>query len=211
MSSKNAASTNKSDEKSVPPMKYVQMKQVIPSEMEKLKDLSKWPIVLDVVGNLKTFYRINELCIDFQTPLTAQRVQCALQRAFFGLSFHSDGSIDDHRQFTIPPNVNRLIALVMVDKDIGECVEELRKACAQIHPDLFDAVFSKADVSESGRDDLDRLFLLTQTPDKLSQTDYYQFQAKTRSEVPLMCVWISDLIEIPEKYENFFGPRFKLT
>ncbi|UJR19459.1 hypothetical protein I4U23_022590 [Adineta vaga] len=218
--SHSSSSTKKTDSKPVEqktnetekkPFNYVQMKQVIPSEMEKLNDLTKWPIVLDVAGNLKTFYRINELYIDFQTPLTVQRVQNALQRAFFGFSFHPDGSINDHRQFKIPSNVNRLIALIMIDKDIGECVEELRNVCEQIHCDLFDTVFSKADVNESGRDNLDQLFVRTKTPDKLRQEDYYQFEAKIRSETPFTCVWISDLTEIPEKYDAFFGPKFKLT
>ncbi|CAF1404911.1 unnamed protein product [Adineta ricciae] len=164
MSTKNLSLANKIDEKFVPPMK-----QVIPSEMEKLNDLTKWPITLDVVG------------------------------VFFGLSFHPDVTINDHRQFTIPSHMNRLIALIIVDKDIGKCVEELRRVCAQLHPDLFDAVFSKTGVNESGRDKLDHLFVLTQTLDEFRQTDYYQFSAKTRSEVSLVCVWINDLIEIPEK------------
>ncbi|CAF4284976.1 unnamed protein product, partial [Adineta steineri] len=123
--------------------------------------------------------------------------------------FDTDGSIDDHRKYTIPTNVNRLLAINMEEKDIGQCVEELRTVCDQIHPDLFDTVFKKADVNESGRDNLDRLFKLTQTPDELRQCDYYQFGAKARSEVPFICVWITRLTEIPSSYDDFFGPRFQ--
>lgn len=159
---------------------------------------------------MKTFYRINELVIDFNTPLTVQRVQNALQRAFFGVSFKPDGSIDDHRNYAIPNDVNRLVSIIMEDNDIGKCVEQLRKVCAQLHPDLFDTVFVKADVKDSGRDNLDRLFVMTQTPDEIRKADYYQFGAQYRSEVPFICVWITDLTEIPSAYENLFGQRFRL-
>lgn len=153
---------------------------------------------------------MNELLIEFHTPITAQRLKVALQSAFFGLSFHPDGSINDHRQYTIPNDVHRLITLVMDDRNIGECVEELRKVCAQLHPDLFETVFVKADVKESGRDNLERLFVLTQTPDEIRQADYYQFGAKNRSEVPFHCVWITQLTDIPAPYDDLFGPRFKV-
>ncbi|CAF1403694.1 unnamed protein product [Adineta steineri] len=201
-----APATDKPEKKII---KYAQMKEVIPSEMAKLRDLTKWPIIVDEIGNLKTFYRMNELVLEFNPPLTVQRVKNALQRIFFGFSFDTDGSIDDHRKYTIPTNVNRLLAINMEDKDIGQCVEELRAVCDQIHPDLFDTVFRKADVNESGRDNLDRLFKLTQTPDELRQCDYYQFGANARSEVPFICVWITRLTEIPSSYDDFFGPRFQ--
>ncbi|CAF1474177.1 unnamed protein product [Rotaria sordida] len=51
-------------------VKQVKMKEVLPKEMEKLENLKEWPIIMDEVGNLKTFYRLNELVIDFNTPLT---------------------------------------------------------------------------------------------------------------------------------------------
>ncbi len=153
---------------------------------------------------------MNEIVIDFNTPLTVQRVQIALQRAFFGLSFNPDGSIDDHRKFTIPNDVNRLVSIIMEDKDIGKCVEELRQVCTQLHPDLFETVFGKANVKDSGRDNLDNLFVMTQTPDEIRRSDYYQFGARNRSEIPFICVWITDLIEIPSANDNLFGPRFKL-
>ncbi|CAF1308353.1 unnamed protein product [Rotaria sp. Silwood1] len=98
----------------------------------------------------------------------------------------------------------------MEDNPIEKCVEELRKMCIQLHPDLFDTVFGKADVKESGRDNIDRLFVMTQTPDEIRNADYYQFGAKGRSEVPFICVWIRHLSEIPPAYDNLFGPRFKL-
>ncbi|CAF4019031.1 unnamed protein product [Rotaria sordida] len=192
-------------------VKQVKMKEVLPKEMEKLENLKEWPIIMDEVGNLKTFYRLNELVIDFNTPLTTQRVQTALQRAFFGLTFNPDGSINDHREYTIPNNVNRLISIIMEDNPIEKCVEELRKVCTQLHPDLFDTIFRKADVKESGRDNLDRLFVMTQTPDEIRKTDYYQFEAKNRSQVPFICVWITHLTEIPSAYDNLFGQRFKLN
>ncbi|CAF3825556.1 unnamed protein product, partial [Rotaria sp. Silwood1] len=52
--------------------------------------------------------------------------------------------------------------------------------CIQLHPDLFDTVFGKADVKKSGRDNIDRLFVMTQTPDEIRNADYYQFGAKGR-------------------------------
>lgn len=154
---------------------------------------------------------MNELVLDFKTPLTPQRIATVLQRAFFGLSFHPDGTINDHRQYTIPDGDNRLVAIITEDKDLGECLEQMRMACAVLHRDLFVSVFEKADVKESGRDDLDRLFVMTQTPDNMRQADYYQFTAKTRSEVPFTCVWITNLSEIPSFYENFFGTQFKVN
>ncbi len=42
-----AAAATKSEMKTV---KYVKMKEVIPKEMEKLEDLTKWPIIMDEVG-----------------------------------------------------------------------------------------------------------------------------------------------------------------
>ena len=160
---------------------------------------------------MKTFYRMNEIVIDFNAPLTVQRIRIALQSAFFGLTFNPDGSVNDHREYSIPANVNRLISIIMEDNPIEKCVEELRKVCAQLHPDLFDTVFGKADVKDSGRDNLDRLFVMTQTSDEIRQSDYYQFGAKGRSEVPFICVWITHLTEIPPAYDNLFGPRFKLN
>ncbi|CAF3144401.1 unnamed protein product [Rotaria sp. Silwood2] len=199
-----------SDKPEIKIVKIVKMKEVVPKEMEKLQDLTKWPIIIDEVGNLKTFYRMNELVIDFNTPLTIQRVKIALQSTFFGVTFNPDGSVNDQRDYSIPNEVNRLISIIMEDKPIGECVEELRKICNQLHPDLFDAVFAKANVKDSGRDDLDRLFVMTQTPDEIRKSDYYQFGTKNRSEVPFTCVWITHLTEIPPAYDNLFGPRFKL-
>lgn len=193
-----------------PGVQHLKLKEAIPNEMKKLQDLKRWPIIMDDVGNLKTFYRMNELLIDFNMPLTVERVKVPLQSAFFGLSFNPDGSINDHRQYTIPNDVHRMITLIMYDRNIGECIEELRKVCGQIHPDLFETVFIKADVKESGRDDLDRLFTLTQTPDQISKADYYQFGAKNRNEIPFLCVWMSQLTEIPAAYDHFFGPRFKI-
>ena len=153
---------------------------------------------------------MNELVIEFNPPLTVQRVQCALQRAFFGVSFNPDGSINDHREYTIPNEVNRLVTIIMEEKEIGACVEELRNICTQLHPDLFDTVFAKANVKESRRDNLDRLFAMTQTPDEIRQSDYYQFQAKSRSEAPFLCVWITQRTEIPPAYDNLYGPRFNV-
>jgi hypothetical protein len=168
-------------------------------------------LIFLILGNLKTFYRMNELVIDFNSPLATQRLKVALQSAFFGLTFNPDGSVNDHRQYAIPNNVNRLISIIMEDNPIEKCVEDLRKVCTQLHPDLFDTVFGKADVKESGRDNLDRLFVMTQTPDEIRNNDYYQFGAKSRSEVPFTCVWITHLTEIPSAYDNLFGPRFKLN
>ncbi|CAF3178831.1 unnamed protein product [Rotaria socialis] len=199
------------DKPEPPIVKQVKMKQVIPKEMEKLENLKKWPIIMDEVGNLKTFYRLNETVIDFTTPLTVQRVKVALQHVFFGLSFNPDGSINDHREYSIPNNVNRLVAIIMEENSIEKCVEELRKVCDQLHPELFDAVFVKADVKESGRDNLDRLFVMTKTPDEIRNADYYQFGAKCRTEVPFICVWITQQAEIPPAYDNLFGLRFKLN
>jgi hypothetical protein len=164
-----------------------------------------------ILGNLNTFYRMNEIVIDFNGPLTIQRVQIALQSAFFGLTFNPDGSINDHREYSVPNNVNRLISIIMEENPIEKCVEELRKVCAQLHPDLFDTVFANADVKDSKRDDLDRLFVMTQTPDEIRKSDYYQFGAKSRSEVPFICVWITRHTEIPPAYDNLFGLRFKVN
>lgn len=160
---------------------------------------------------MKTFYRVNEIVIDFVTPLTVERLQIALQRALFGLSFNPDGSINDHRQYSIPDNVNRLIAVITDDKSVEKCVEELRDVCGQLHPDLFDTIFAKADVIESGRNNIDRLFVMTQTPDEIRNAHYYQFGAELRSKVPFICVWITQQTEIPPAYDNFFGPRFILN
>jgi hypothetical protein len=41
------AAANKSEMKTV---NYVTMKKLIPKEMEKLEDLTKWPIIMDEVG-----------------------------------------------------------------------------------------------------------------------------------------------------------------
>ncbi|CAF1951556.1 unnamed protein product [Rotaria magnacalcarata] len=192
-------------------VKQVKMKEAVPKEMEKLTNLKKWPIIIDEVGNLKTFYRLNETVIDFTTPLTVQRVKVALQHVFFGLSFNPDGSINDHREYSIPNNVNRLVAIIMEENSIEKCVEELRKVCDQLHPELFDTVFVKADVKESGRDNLDHLFVMTQTPDEISKSSYYQSGAKSRAEVPFICVWITQQAEIPPSYDTLFGLRFKLN
>lgn len=51
----------------------------------------------------------------------------ALQHVSFGLSFKADDSIDDHRQFFIPNNVNRLMAINMEDKPMEQCVEALKR------------------------------------------------------------------------------------
>ncbi|CAF4018219.1 unnamed protein product, partial [Rotaria magnacalcarata] len=73
-----------------------------------------------------------------------------------------------------------------------------------LHPELFDTVFVKADVKESGRDNLDRLFVMTRTPDEIRNADYYQFGAKCRTEVPFICVWITQQAEIPPSYDTLF-------
>ncbi|CAF4858714.1 unnamed protein product [Rotaria socialis] len=99
----------------------------------------------------------------------------------------------------------------MEENSIEKCVEELRKVCDQLHPELFDTVFVKADVKESGRDNLDRLFAMTQTPDEISKSDYYQSGAKSRAEVPFICVWITQQVEIPPAYDTLFRLRFKLN
>jgi phenylacetate-coenzyme A ligase PaaK-like adenylate-forming protein len=38
------------DKSEIKTVKFVKMKEVIPKEMEKLEDLTKWPIIMDEVG-----------------------------------------------------------------------------------------------------------------------------------------------------------------
>lgn len=148
--------------------------------------------------------------IEIDETLTKERIQLPLQRCFFGLSFNPDGSVNDHRTYSIPNEVNRLIAIVMNDNDIGRCVEQLKGMCNQIHPDLFESVFVKADVKESERDNIQHLFQMTQTATAISDADYYQFGAKQRAEIPFHCVWMTQKTEIPAAYDHLFGPRFRI-
>ena len=39
-----------SDKPEIKPVKIVKMKEVVPKEMEKLQDLTTWPIIIDEVG-----------------------------------------------------------------------------------------------------------------------------------------------------------------
>ena len=79
--------------------------------------------------------------------------------------------------------------------------DELKRLCDKLHPNLFETVLVKVNTKESGRDNVNRVFMMSQTPDDIRHQNYDKFEVHNRTAIPLMCV---SMTEIPNSYDDLF-------